>query len=124
MSKDRRTLGQLLKESKVRVEAMTPEEREAMMQLQAESYARSLRACPHGYVDFEQCQTCRYEAAQERIANAKPYEPIRIPLGWEAEFGLPEQKQLAKEGRQLLVAFVLFIAGVCIAFGTLVWAFT
>lgn len=42
------------------VNAMTPEEREAMYAAQRESWVRGMTArCEHGELDFEQCVQCR-----------------------------------------------------------------
>ncbi len=55
-------LDKLIEESKARVAAMSPAERAEMHRLQAESYARSLKPCKHGMVDWEDCMACRHEA--------------------------------------------------------------
>lgn len=57
-------LAKLIEQSKARVAAMTPEEYAAMIEAQAASYARSLLACEHGIVDFEQCDDCRSQALE------------------------------------------------------------
>lgn len=55
-------IDKLIEESKARVAAMTPAERAEMQRRQAESYARSLKPCKHGKVDWEDCTACRHEA--------------------------------------------------------------
>lgn len=53
-------LEQLLADARARIEAMTPEEREAMMDAQRKSFVRGMTAkCEHGMLDFEQCPKCR-----------------------------------------------------------------
>lgn len=53
-------LEELLERAKARVESMTPEEYEAMIRLQRESFVRGMMArCEHGLLDFEQCAECR-----------------------------------------------------------------
>lgn len=53
----------LLAEAKAHVDRMSPEQKEAMYEAQRQSYARSLKPCPHGKIDFEQCAECRKEYA-------------------------------------------------------------
>lgn len=53
---------ELISVAKARIEAMTPDERKAMLDEQAESYARSLLPCEHGMVDWEDCLQCRDKA--------------------------------------------------------------
>lgn len=55
----------LLAEAKAKVEQMKPEERAAMHEAQRQSYARSMRPCPHGKIDFEECQHCRMGAKKK-----------------------------------------------------------
>lgn len=53
-------LEELLEKAKAQVEAMSPEEYEAMIQAQRESFVRGMMArCEHGLLDFEQCGECR-----------------------------------------------------------------
>lgn len=53
-------LKDLLDKAKAQVEAMSPEEYEAMKQEQAKSFVRGMLArCEHGVLDFEQCPQCR-----------------------------------------------------------------
>jgi hypothetical protein len=53
-------LEELLERAKARVSAMTPEEYEAMIQAQRESFVRGMMTrCEHGLLDFEQCGECR-----------------------------------------------------------------
>lgn len=53
-------LKKLLDKAKERVNAMSPEEYDAMMEAQKKSFVRGMMAkCEHGELDFEQCQKCR-----------------------------------------------------------------
>lgn len=61
---DDEELNDLLRRSRDKVAAMSPEERKAMIEAQAHSYARSLQPCEHGTVDFEQCNDCRRQALE------------------------------------------------------------
>lgn len=55
-----KSLERLLAEAKERVAKMSPEERRAMIEAQAQSFARGMTAkCKHGKLDFEQCPKCR-----------------------------------------------------------------
>jgi hypothetical protein len=48
----------LLKDAKRRVDAMTPEQREAMWESQRQSWLRAFGPCEHGDYDFETCEQC------------------------------------------------------------------
>ena len=63
------TIEELLAAAKARVEAMTPEEREAMWEAQRQLFARSMLPCEHGVRDWEYCPDCRSAAL---LARAKP----------------------------------------------------
>ena len=58
-------LNQLLAQTRARVAAMTPDEREAMHQAQRESFVRAMQPCEHGVADFEQCPDCRSEPKEQ-----------------------------------------------------------
>ncbi len=59
---DKDKLNDLIKQSVELVKAMSPEEKQAMIKAQAESWARSCAPCEHGIRDWETCPDCR-EAA-------------------------------------------------------------
>lgn len=48
-----------LEEAVVRVKAMSPEQYEAMMEKQRQSWARGMAPCEHGVSDWETCADCR-----------------------------------------------------------------
>ena len=53
-------LSVLIEQAKARVAAMSPEEYEAMIQAQRESWVRAMTTpCEHGVLDFETCPKCR-----------------------------------------------------------------
>jgi hypothetical protein len=59
-SPESQTLDELIAQSKVRLAAMTEEERQAMWQAQRESMVRAMTTgCDHGVLDFEDCPQCR-----------------------------------------------------------------
>lgn len=60
-----RDLTTLLASAKAHVESMSPEERDAMLKAQAESWARGMAPCEHGNRDWEQCPKCRAKAASQ-----------------------------------------------------------
>lgn len=60
------TVIELLEQALARIDAMTPEEREAMYQAQRESWARAFAPCEHGVADWEDCADCRDEAGKSR----------------------------------------------------------
>jgi len=55
-------LQSLIQSAIAKIDSMTPDERAAMHEAQRQSYARSIRPCPHGKIDFEDCPHCRMEA--------------------------------------------------------------
>lgn len=56
----REDLEQLIADARAKVAAMTPEQRELMMEAQKKSFVRGMMAgCEHGVLDFEQCPKCR-----------------------------------------------------------------
>lgn len=58
MNRRLKTLPELIEESKRVVAAMTPEERDKMLEAQRESFARGMGPCEHGVLDFEDCAEC------------------------------------------------------------------
>lgn len=62
---DSRSLDKLLAAALAYVARMTPDERREMLDTQAESYARSVAPCEHGWRDFEQCPHCGREARND-----------------------------------------------------------
>lgn len=57
MASDSR-LRDLIAESRARVDAMTPAERDYLWQAQRESFARAMAPCEHGEPDWETCPGC------------------------------------------------------------------
>lgn len=53
------SLERLIERANARVEAMSPEEREAMWKAQRESWVRGMAPCEHGIADWETCPDCR-----------------------------------------------------------------
>lgn len=54
-------LEELLRRAKAHYDAMTPEEKEAMLAEQRESFLRGMAPCEHGERDWETCPECRRE---------------------------------------------------------------
>ena len=53
-------LEKMIKQAKVKYDAMTPSQKAAHDQAQRESWVRGMTAkCEHGELDFEQCPKCR-----------------------------------------------------------------
>lgn len=52
-------LNELLRLSRIKVAAMSPEEYAAMIEAQRQSFARAMAPCEHGVADFEDCAQCR-----------------------------------------------------------------
>lgn len=48
----------LIERARAMVDAMTPEERAAMIRAQRDSFIRAMAPCEHGNPDFEQCGEC------------------------------------------------------------------
>jgi cytochrome c2 len=55
-------LNELLRLSRLKVAAMSPEECAAMVEAQRQSFARAMAPCEHGVADFEDCAQCRTAA--------------------------------------------------------------
>lgn len=51
-----------LEESRIRYDAMTPEEKAEVDRKQRESWIRAFGPCDHGVLDFEECPQCRGDA--------------------------------------------------------------
>lgn len=58
---------ELLRSSKAKVDAMTPDERAAMIEAQRQSFARSMAPCEHGISDWEDCLDCRNAALASEL---------------------------------------------------------
>jgi hypothetical protein len=59
-------LQDLLDAARKRVDEMTPDEREKMMEDQRASWVRAMTmGCEHGVLDFEQCPECRGKSADD-----------------------------------------------------------
>jgi len=56
---DATSIDELLRVAKARFEAMTPEEKAAMIEAQRQSWLRGMAPCEHGVADWEDCPDCR-----------------------------------------------------------------
>lgn len=75
-------LDELIAQSKVRLAAMTEEERQAMWQAQRESMVRAMTTgCEHGVLDFEDCPQCRSPSPSPQmvgVTDAERLEDLRL----------------------------------------------